>query len=51
MQAQEKESVNEGHIGRLQLTIERMLKESNERMKTHYSERKTLSDERVCIAM
>lgn len=47
LQAQEKETVNEGHIHRLQSTIERMLKESNDRMKTHNAERKTLTDERV----
>ncbi len=47
LQAHEKELVNEDHIKRLQSTIERMLKESNDRMKTHIADRKTLSDERV----
>ncbi len=47
LQAHDKESVNEDHIKRLQSTIERMLKESNDRMKTHIADRKTLSDERV----
>ena len=46
-QAQEKEKVNEGHIGRQQSTIDRMLKESNDRLKTNLSERKQLLDERV----
>eukprot|EP00731_Ephydatia_muelleri_P038832 Em0932g4a len=45
--ATEKERVNEEHITRLQSTIERMLKESNERMKTHLNERKALSEEKV----
>ncbi|KAL5503698.1 hypothetical protein EMCRGX_G010688 [Ephydatia muelleri] len=44
--ATEKERVNEEHITRLQSTIERMLKESNERMKTHLNERKALSEEK-----
>lgn len=48
-QAQEKEKVNEGHIARLQSTIERMLKESNERMKTHSAERKALASEKVGV--
>ncbi|KAL5517334.1 hypothetical protein EMCRGX_G002865 [Ephydatia muelleri] len=46
VKATEKERVNEEHITRLQSTIERMLKESNERMKTHLNERKALSEER-----
>lgn len=44
--AQEKEKVNEEHIERLQNTVERMLKESNQRMKTHFAEKKSLMDER-----
>lgn len=38
---------SEEHIERLENTIERMLKESNQRLKLHVAEKKALVDEKV----
>ena len=46
-QAKDKERINEEHIERLQSTVERMLKESNQRLKTHFAEKKSLMEEKV----
>ena len=43
LQSREKEVVNGEHIERLQQsTVERMLKESNQRLKTHFAEKRAL---------
>lgn len=47
LQSQGKERVNEEHIERLQMTVERMLKESNQRLKAHVVEKKVLLNEKV----
>ena len=47
--AKEKERINEEHIERLQSTVERMLKESNQRLKTHFAEKKALMEEKVLL--
>ena len=39
--------VNGEHIERLQSTVERMLKESNQRLKTHFAEKRALMEEKV----
>ena len=47
LQSREKEVVNGEHIERLQSTVERMLKESNQRLKTHFAEKRALMEEKV----
>ena len=49
VQAREKERVNQEHIERLQSTVERMLEESNQRLRTHFAEKKALTNEKVLI--
>ena len=46
-QASEKERINESNISQLQSAVDRMLKESRERLKTYSNERKQLVDEKV----
>lgn len=46
-QAQEKERINEANISQLQSAVDRMLKESRERLKTYSNERKQLVEEKV----
>ncbi len=46
-QAIEKESINESNISQLQSAVDRMLKESRERLQTYSNERKQLVDEKV----
>ncbi len=43
----EKESVNESNISQLKSAMDRMLKESRERLQTYSTERKQLVDEKV----
>lgn len=45
----EKESVNESNISQLQSAVDRMLKESRERLQTYSTERKQLVDEKVHV--
>lgn len=47
LQTQEKERINEANISQLQSAVDRMLKESRERLKTYSNERKQLVDEKV----
>ena len=47
MQAQEKERINEKNVSHLQSTVDRMLNEAKERLRTHSAERKTLMDEKM----
>ena len=42
--------MKENHIGRLSSTVERMLKESNEWIKTATEEKKALLDEKVLLS-
>ena len=39
--------MSEGHVTQLQQTVDRMLKESRDRMETHANERRQLSEEKV----
>lgn len=46
-QARERERVNEHNVSQLQSTVDRMLNEAKQRLKTHSSERKQLVDAKV----
>lgn len=49
VQSHEKERINEANIGQLQSAVDRMLKESRERLKTYSNEKRLLVEEKVCV--